>query len=452
MNKLFGTDGIRGEANQYPMNAEIAFNLGRAVGYYYRNKVNKKILIGKDTRISGDMLEAALTAGLCSAGTSVINAGVITTPAVAYLTNYYKATMGVVISASHNPYYDNGIKFFNGNGYKLDNKQEKEIENILINEEYKGISIPGKCIGKVQLINDAKNIYIEHVINSINGYFSKNEYKIIFDCANGASSNIVEELFYRLNLNFKVINNRPNGMNINKKCGSTCPDELQNQVLNEHADLGFAFDGDADRVLAVDEKGQMIDGDQMMVIYVDAFLKEGQLGNNKIIATYMSNLGFDETIEEIGGKVIRTDIGDKYVLRKMIGEKALLGGEQSGHIIFLKNSPNGDGIITSLQLLNALTKKDEKISVQAARMKKYYQKLLNYKINERYSFLNSKQFNLIKNDLQDSFKDMGRILIRPSGTENKIRILLESRDKNIIDDWVKKLDIFIENYNDKSQV
>src|SRR6056297_746178 len=293
MNELFGTDGIRGEANQYPMTAEVAFNLGRAVGYYYRNKVNKNILIGKDTRVSGDMLEAGLTAGLCSAGTSVINAGVITTPAIAYLTNYYKATMGVVISASHNPYYDNGIKFFNGNGYKIENKQEKEIENILINEEYKRISIPGKNIGKVQLLKDAKNLYIEHVINSINGDFGKNEYKIIFDCANGASSNIVGELFYRLNLNFKVINNRPNGININKKCGSTCTDELQNKVLNEQADLGFAFDGDADRVLAVDEKGQMIDGDQMMVIYVNAFLKEGQLGNNKIIATYMSNLGFD---------------------------------------------------------------------------------------------------------------------------------------------------------------
>ncbi len=448
MNKLFGTDGIRGKANQYPMTAEIAFNLGRAIGYYYRNKQNKNILIGKDTRVSGDMLEAGLSAGLCSTGTNVINAGVMTTPAVAYLTNYYKATMGVVISASHNPYYDNGIKFFNGNGYKIENKQEQEIENILIDEAYKKINIPGKNIGKVQLLKDAKNVYIEYVINSINGDFGKNGYKIVFDCANGASSNIVEELFYRLNLNFKVINNKPNGININKKCGSTCTAELQNKVLNEHADLGFAFDGDADRVLAVDEKGQMVDGDQMMVIYVDAFLKEGKLGNNKIIATYMSNLGFDETIEEIGGKVIRTDIGDKYVLRKMMEEKALLGGEQSGHIIFLKHSPNGDGIITSLQLLNALNKKGKKISVQAARMKKYYQKLLNYNITNKYSFLSSKRFNLIKNDLQESIKDMGRILIRPSGTENLIRILLEGRDKNIIDDWAKRLDIFINNYKD----
>jgi phosphoglucosamine mutase len=446
-NKLFGTDGIRGEANRYPMTAEIAFNVGRAIGYYFRNKENREILIGKDTRLSGDMLESALIAGLCASGANVINAGIITTPAIAYLTNYFKATMGIVISASHNPYYDNGIKFFNNNGYKFGSVQEKEIEEILINESYKKLQIPREGIGKVRLLKDSKDIYIEYVMNSIKGDIPKSDYRIIFDCANGASSDIIEELFSRLNNSLKVINNSPNGININQKCGSTCMHSLQKEVLKEKADIGFAFDGDADRVLAVDEKGQVMDGDQIMVIYTEAFLPEGQLGNNIIVTTYMSNLGFDETIEEIGGKVVRTDIGDKYVLKKMIEKKSLLGGEQSGHIIFFKHSPNGDGIITALKLLMALNKNNEKISIQAARMKKYYQKLLNYKIENKMSFLRSSEFNEINMELQNSLKkDNGRILIRPSGTENKIRVLLESKDKKVVENLTEKLDNFINTY------
>jgi phosphoglucosamine mutase len=449
MNELFGTDGIRGEVNQYPMTAEIAFNLGKAIGYYYSNINNRQILIGKDTRLSGDMLESALIAGLCSTGVDVINAGIITTPAIAYLTKYCKAIMGIVISASHNPYYDNGIKFFNSNGYKIDSIHEKRIEEILINEKYKKYKIPGKKIGKVYHLKESKDIYRKYLFNSIAGNIEKNDFRIIFDCANGASSEVIEDLFHRFNNNFKVINNSPNGININQKCGSTCMNSLQKEVLREKADLGFAFDGDADRVLAVDEKGQVVDGDQIMVIYTGAFLKEGQLGNNVIVTTYMSNLGFDETIEEIGGKVIRTNIGDKYVLKEMIEKKSCLGGEQSGHIIFLKKSPNGDGIITSLQLLRALNKNDEKVSLQAARMKKYHQMLLNYHIENKLSFLCSKEFNEIKKELKSILKDNGRILIRPSGTENKIRILLESKDKGIIDNLGKQLNSFIEIYKKK---
>jgi|LDZU01.1.fsa_nt_gi phosphoglucosamine mutase len=444
-NNLFGTDGIRGEANRYPMTAEIAFNVGRAIGYYFRNKKNRQILIGKDTRLSGDMLESALIAGLCASGLNVINAGIITTPAIAYLTNYFKATMGIVISASHNPYYDNGIKFFNNNGYKFASIQEREIEEILINESYKNLQIPREGIGKVRLLKESKNIYSEYIMNSIKGDILKNDYRIIFDCANGASSDIIEELFSRLSNNFKVINNSPNGININQKCGSTCMHSLQKEVMKEKADLGFAFDGDADRVLAVDEKGQVVDGDQMMVIYTGAFLPEGQLGNNIVVTTYMSNLGFDETIEEIGGKVVRTDIGDKYVFQKMIEKKSVLGGEQSGHIIFLKHSPNGDGIVTALQLLMALKKKNERVSLQAARMKKYHQRLLNYQIENKISFLNSTEFNEIKMELQNNLKDNGRILIRPSGTENKVRVLLESKDRKIIENLNEKLDNFIKN-------
>ncbi len=448
MNRLFGTDGIRGLANQYPMTAEIAFNLGRSVGYFFRKIENRSALIGKDTRLSGDMLASALTAGLCASGVRVINAGIVPTPAVAYLTNYCKATMGIVISASHNPYYDNGIKFFFSNGYKINDNQEKEIEKIFYNDEYKKYNVKSENIGKIDLLSKARDIYIKYIMDSTNTEFKGIKYKMVFDCANGASSEIIDELFYKLNVkNFVVINNSPNGININHKCGSTCLSSLKKEVIKEKADLGFAFDGDADRVLAVDEKGQTIDGDQMMFIYANAFLKEGKLGNNIIISTYMSNLGFDETIKEIGGKVMRTDVGDKHVLKKMIEEKSLLGGEQSGHIIFLRNSPNGDGIATSLQILDALSKSNKNVSIQAARMKKYYQKLMNFDVNNKTDFLNNKDFKMIKKEIENNIQHMGRLLIRPSGTENKIRILLESKDKKIVDNYEKKLNEFMSIFN-----
>jgi phosphoglucosamine mutase len=445
MSRLFGTDGIRGVANQYPMTAEVAFNLGRAVGYYHRYKKQKSIVIGKDTRLSGDMLEAALTAGLCSAGINVLKAGIITTPAVAYLTKYYKMTMGIVISASHNHYQDNGIKFFQENGFKLDNKQEKLIEDILIEEKYKELHVPGEMIGKATTLKETSNIYIKHLLNSIPKTFTKPDYKIIIDCANGAASQVVKELFDYLNINYKLINNAPNGMNINHKCGSTSINSLQEKVLQEHADLGFAFDGDADRVLAVDEKGQLVDGDQMMVIYANVFIGEGKLGNNKVVATYMSNLGFDEAIKEIGGMVIRTSIGDKYVLRKMLADHALLGGEQSGHIIFLIHGPNGDGIVTTFQILDALSRTSEKVSTQAALMKRYHQKLLNYNLANKSFFLRNQKFLKIKEELEKDFVDSGRVLVRPSGTESKIRILLESREQKIIDEWEQRLNNFFQN-------
>lgn len=445
MNKLFGTDGIRGLANHYPLNAELAFNLGRAIGYYNRNRKIKNILIGKDTRISCDMLEAALTAGLCSSGSNVLNVGIITTPAVGYLTKYYHANMGIVISASHNPYYDNGIKLFEDNGLKLAQQKEQEIEEIIFQEKYKKIQYTGKKLGKVIYLTSAREIYLNHILNSIPVDFKKPEYKIILDCANGASSILVSELFHKLNINFKPINNKPNGININYKCGSTYIKALQKAVLEKKVDLGLAFDGDADRVLAVDEKGQLVDGDQIMVIYTNAFLKEGKLGNNIIVTTHMSNLGFDETIQEIGGRVVRTDIGDKFVLMKMLAINSLLGGEQSGHIIFLLYSPNGDGIITSLQLLYALNKSKERISVQAGRMKKYYQKLINYKIDKnKKNLLQNEKFGKIIKEIQSYLKENGRVLIRLSGTEDKIRVLLESKErkkikecKKIIDEYMK---------------
>ncbi len=446
MSKLFGTDGIRGLANQYPMNAELAFNLGCAVGYYNRKKQNQNILIGRDTRISGDMLESALTAGLCSAGSNVLNAGIITTPAVGYLTKYFQANMGVVISASHNPFYDNGIKLFQGDGFKLGRQQEIYIEEILFQEKYKKVQNTGKTIGRVVYLKEAKEVYLRYIIDTIPPNFQKPDYRIILDCANGSASQIIPELFARLSMNFKTINDTPDGININQGCGSTHLETLQEIVLKEQADLGLAFDGDADRVLAVDEKGQRIDGDQIMVIYTDAFLKEGRLGNNIIVTTHMSNLGFDETINELGGTVVRTDIGDKYVLKKMLDLNSWLGGEQSGHIVFLFHSPNGDGIITTFQLLDALNKHKERISVQANRMKKYYQKLINYQISNKKDLLQDAAFHKMSEEIQNNLQKDGRVLVRFSGTENKVRILLESKEERNIQQCQKIIEDFFNKF------
>ena len=446
MTKLFGTDGIRGFANRYPMDAELAFNLGRAIGYYNRYKKNNSILIGRDTRISGSMLEAALTAGLCSMGSDVLDAGIITTPAIGYLTRYYKANMGVVISASHNPYYDNGIKIFRSNGFKLDKNREREIEEILFREKYKVIKNTGRNIGQVIPLKDALKIYQDYLIASIPWGFIKPEYRIILDCANGSSSGIASELFAKLKIDFKAINDTPNGTNINEECGSTHMSAIQKAVIKERADLGLAFDGDADRVLAVDEKGQVIDGDQIMAIYAHAFLREGQLGNSIIVTTHMSNLGFDETIQEMGGTVVRTDIGDKFVLEKMLEVNSCLGGEQSGHIIFLRYSPNGDGFITTFQLLNALCKSKERISIQAGHMKKYYQKLFNYQISDKNNIKNSNSFQKMKEEIQKYLGTDGRSLIRFSGTENKIRILLESKEEKNVVECQKVIKEYVSNF------
>ena len=446
MAKLFGTDGIRGLANRYPMDAELAFNLGRAIGYYNIGKKNKNILIGRDTRISGSMLKAALTAGLCSMGSNVLDAGIITTPAIGYLTRYYKANMGVVISASHNPYYDNGIKLFRSNGFKLDRNREREIEEILFQEKYKVIQNTGKNIGQAIPLKDALKIYQDYLIASIPQGFIKPEYRVILDCANGSASKIAPELFAKLKIDFKAINDNPNGININQECGSTCMHTIQKEIIKERADFGLAFDGDADRVLAVDEKGQVIDGDQIMAIYAHAFLREGKLGNKIIVTTHMSNLGFDETIQEMGGTVVRTDIGDKFVLEKMLELGSCLGGEQSGHIIFLKYSPNGDGLITTFQLLDALNKSKERISIQAGHMKKYYQKLFNYQVSDKKNLKNSNSFQKMVEDIQKYLDKDGRSLVRFSGTENKIRILLESKEEKKIIECQKVIEEYVSHF------
>lgn len=441
MTKYFGTDGVRGRVEEV-LTVDMAYRIGRFIGQYPNGKRNR-IVISRDTRISGKKLLDALTKGIRLSGGDVFDEGVSTTPSISYIVDKEGFDYGIMISASHNPYYDNGIKIFTGDGFKIGKRIEREIEKILFQEKYKKMRNVGRNIGKVIPLKEAREIYFKHLLGTIPDDFKKPDYKIVLDCANGSSSNIIQELFTELNINFKIINNTPDGININRECGSTYINSLQKFVLHEKADLGLAFDGDADRMLAVDEKGTLVDGDQIMVIYANAFIKEERLGNNIIVTTHMSNLGFDETINEMGGSVIRTDIGDKYVLKKMLNINSLLGGEQSGHIIFLPYSPNGDGIITAFQLLYALNKENKRVSVQAGLMKKYFQKLINYKISNKKDLLQNENFYKLNEEIKKLFQEEGRFLIRLSGTEDKIRVLLESKEEKKIKESKKIIDKYI---------
>ena len=353
MSRLFGTDGVRGVANS-ELTPELAFNLGKA-GAHVLSKTHGKpvILIGMDTRVSGDMLENALTAGILAVGGNVIKAGIIPTPAVAYLVRHYNADAGIVISASHNTFEYNGIKFFNGQGFKLDDDLEDEIEDIIVRDIDANKHITGDGIGKcLEADESALDLYVEFLKKSTSA--DMKGVKVILDCANGASYKAAERVFKDLGAKVKVIGNRPNGININDDCGSTHPENLQKKVVSEGAFIGLAFDGDADRLIAVDEKGRIMDGDKLMCICAEHLKKSGRLPDDKVTATVMSNLGFHKYMESIGCSVDVTGVGDRYVLERMLKTGCALGGEQSGHIIFLEHTTTGDGIMSALQVMEAV--------------------------------------------------------------------------------------------------
>ena len=430
MKKLFGTDGIRGVANREPMTAETAFQIGRAGAYLFKDEANPVVLIGKDTRISGDMIEAALMAGICSIGVNVLKVGIVPTPAVAYLTKSYHANCGIVISASHNPFDHNGIKFIRGDGFKFSDLEEEEIERICFENHSKDKWPTKKNIGRIKELPEATESYIDYIKNILLPKFTLKGYKIILDCANGASFMIAPRVFTELGAEIITINDKPNGININFNCGSVHPASLKKEVLRQKADLGFSYDGDADRVIAVDEKGNIVDGDQIMAICALNLIKKGQLPNKTVITTLMSNIGFDKIIEKSGGKVIRTNVGDRYVLEMMNKVKAALGGEQSGHIIFSKYNTTGDGLLTSLQLLKVLQEEGKSLSSLASGMEKYPQTILNLKVRNKTQFFKNIRIEKIIKKIEKELDGKGRIFVRPSGTEPLIRILLEAEDKD----------------------
>ncbi|WP_425059858.1 Phosphoglucosamine mutase [Sporomusa carbonis] len=423
MGRLFGTDGVRGLANA-ELTPELAFKLGRAATYYFGREHNRPVFyIGRDTRISGHMLEASLAAGICSAGGEAVLLGVVPTPAVAYLTCKHGAQAGVVISASHNPYPDNGIKFFAGTGYKLPDAVEDELEK-LVNAQSDAMPRPtADGVGFITRKHDLLDEYVDYVVGTVNTTLSG--MKIVVDCANGAAYEAAPAALKKLGADVVVLNDRPDGININAGCGSTHLEQLQSAVVQHNADLGLAHDGDADRCLAVDETGDSVDGDQIMLICALEMLKQNTLTDNTLVATVMSNLGLHQAIKNAGGKVLVTPVGDRYVLEAMLKHNLVLGGEQSGHIIFSHHSTTGDGLITALKLAAALKQSGKKMSALAKVMTKFPQLLVNVRVNSKQGWQDNAKIAAAIKAGEDELGDNGRILVRPSGTEPLIRVMAE---------------------------
>lgn len=440
MARMFGTDGVRGIANE-ELTPQLAMQLGQAGAYVLtKEKAHKPtIMVGCDTRISGDMLANALMAGACSVGANCIYVGVIPTPAVAYLTQKYRVDAGVVISASHNPVEFNGIKFFDGNGYKLPDELEDEIEGLIRNN-MSGIKFPiGPGVGKVKYRTDAREEYINHSIKAVP--VNLEGMKIVVDCAEGASYYTSVEALKELGGNIVAIHNNPDGTNINANCGSTHMEELQARVVYEKASVGLAFDGDADRLLAVDENGRVVDGDQIMAIVGNHMRSRGKLKKDTIVATIMSNLGFFLMGEKNGITIERTKVGDRYVLERMKEIGASLGGEQSGHIIFLDENTTGDGLLSALHLLQVMVETGKSLSELAGIMEVLPQALINAKVanHKKDKYLEYPEVAAAIKELEERFAGEGRVLIRPSGTEPLVRVMIEGKDQQVIRREAEKL-------------
>ncbi|AFK86084.1 phosphoglucosamine mutase [Thermoanaerobacterium saccharolyticum] len=443
MARLFGTDGVRGIANK-DLTPQLAFELGRAGAYVLTECSRRpKILIGRDSRVSGDMLQSALTAGLTSVGAEVIDAGIIPTPAVAYLTRHYKLDAGVVISASHNPVEYNGIKFFNKDGYKLPDEVEDKIEKI-INEKSQLPTPTGLDVGNAVESKSAQRDYIEFLKSTID--CDLKGLRVVLDCAYGASSTVAPILFHELGADVILYGSHPNGEKINVKCGSTNPKVLQEIVAGTGADVGFAFDGDADRLIAVDENGDVVDGDHIMAMCGIHLKNTGKLNKNTVVVTVMSNIGLDIALKQNGIDVVKTKVGDRYVLEEMVKNGYSIGGEQSGHIIFLDHNTTGDGEITALKVAELLVKSGEKMSQLANVMVSYPQVLINAKVkNElKYKYMDDEDIAREIEKLEEEMKGEGRVLIRPSGTEPLVRVMVEGKDQEKIESMARELANLIE--------
>lgn len=432
MARLFGTDGVRGIANE-KLTSKLAYDLGRAGAYCLTNEIHSaKILIGKDTRGSGDMLESALVAGICSAGAEAVVACTLPTSAIAYLTRHSGYDAGVVISASHNTVEYNGIKFFNSNGYKLADEIEDRIENIIMNQSEEVPQPTGKKIGRRVRLKKAAQDYIDFVVESTD--VSLDGLKVVLDCANGASSEVAPWIFKLLGAEVIPYYNMPDGNNINENCGSTHPEQLSRLVSELGADVGLAFDGDADRLIAVDEHGGIVDGDKVMAICAMDLKKRGMLKNDTLVATVMSNMGVESTLKENGIHLKRTDVGDRYVLEEMLANGYNFGGEQSGHIIFLDHNTTGDGILSGVQLMSVMKREDKPLARLARPVSIYPQVLVNALVNEEKKHDYDKDEEILSAiaKLEKEFNGEGRVLIRTSGTEPLVRVMIEGKDKDAI--------------------
>lgn len=443
MARLFGTDGVRGIANE-ELTAELAYNIGRASAYILSEGKKGSMIVGRDTRISGNMLEAAIVAGVTSTGIDIIEVGVLPTPSIAYLVRELNALGGFVISASHNPGEYNGIKLFDNNGLKLPDEKEAEIEKYILDIDKVPLRPTGKDIGRAKIYNKGKDDYKSYLKEVIN--IDLTGYKIALDCGNGALYKVAPELFEELNATVYLINDNPDGMNINDNCGSTNPDLVSKLVLEKNADIGISFDGDGDRIIAVDENGKIINGDHILAVCSNHLKERGKLKNNTVVGTVMTNMGLDEYLESKDMDIVKTQVGDRYILEEMLEKDYSLGGEQSGHIIFLDYNTTGDGLLTGLYLLKVMLDEDKALSVLSNNMKDFPQVLINAKVNNsmKYNYMDN---DLIRNEIEKietMFHGKGRVVIRPSGTEPLVRVMIEGEDKTLIEKVAKDLAKLIE--------
>lgn len=444
MGKLFGTDGVRGIANK-DLTAELAYKLGRVGGYFLtRGKKRPKMVVGMDTRISGDMLEGALSSGLNSAGIDVLYLGVLPTPAVACLIKVLEADGGVMITASHNPVEYNGIKFFNEKGLKLTDSMEDSIEEYILNDlDIDYVPVSGEIGRKIRIENPVRK-YMDFLKDTID--VDLTGLKVAVDCGNGAVYKAAPVLLNELGAQVYVIHNDPNGININVSCGSTRPEEIQKLVLETGADAGLSFDGDADRLIASDENGNIVDGDHVLAICGASMKEKGRLKSNTVVGTVMTNMGLDMCLKEKGIEIIKTKVGDRYVLEEMLSGHHSIGGEQSGHIIFLDYNTTGDGLLTAIQLLSVMKEKNERLSKLAGIMKVMPQVLVNSKVadDKKKSYMEDEEIKNKIEEIEKHFDGKGRVLIRPSGTEPLIRVMIEGEDLDEIQTKANELASLIE--------
>jgi phosphoglucosamine mutase len=438
--KIFGTDGVRGTANTHPMTTEMAMKLGRAAAYIFRNSgARHRVVIGKDTRISGYMLESALTSGICSMGVDVLLVGPLPTPGIAFITRSLRADAGVVISASHNPYEDNGIKFFSRDGFKLPDDVEARMEELITSGEIDHIRPTASEVGKAFRIDDAVGRYIEFIKSTFPKGMTLEGMKVVVDCANGAAYKVTPWVLKELGAEVFVLNDKPNGTNINAGCGSLHPEVIQDAVIEQGADVGIAHDGDADRVIFCDEKGREFDGDKVMALCALDMKERGTLAKDTVVATVMSNLGLELALKKSGINLVRAAVGDRYVVEEMLREGYNLGGEQSGHVIFLDYNTTGDGIITALQVLSIMKRSGKKLSRLSGVMTTYPQILVNVKVKDKKDIMELPALAKKVHDAELRLDGDGRLLIRYSGTEPKLRIMAEGKDKAVIEALVNDL-------------
>ncbi len=440
MGRLFGTDGIRGVANEYPMTAEMAMNIGRATAHLFKKRGHTPaIVVGKDTRLSGYMLENAMVSGICSMGVNAIMVGVIPTPGIAFLTGSMRADAGIVISASHNPFQDNGIKIFGGEGFKLPDETEAAIEEMIFANNLHTLHPSPTELGKAYRMEDARGRYIVFLKHSFPKEYSLEGTRIVLDCSHGATYRVAPETFAELGAEVSTLFDKPNGRNINDRCGSQHPEVLAEEVRKTGADVGFAFDGDGDRLIAVDETGTVLTGDQILAVCAAVMKKEGSLANNLVVRTVMSNLGLGVALRSLQIDSVMTRVGDRYVLEEMQARGAMIGGEDSGHLIFLRHHTTGDGIITALQVAAAMKREGKPLSELAKIMKVFPQALINVDVHSRPEIESIPEITDAIREVERKLGDQGRVLVRYSGTQNMCRVMVEGPSQEETDACCRRI-------------